>query len=189
MADYGSDIGEGLLTVEAFQRLPDEEGRMELVRGRVVRVPPAGAEHGHVGLNLVLVLAPHVRENDLGLVASLETGFVVEEDPPTVRAPDVAFISKERLPEGGIPTGYWRLAPDLAVEVVSPSDTADAVGEKALDYLRCGVREVWVLQPRGRLVTVYRSPTDVETLTEGDVLVNEALLPGFRIEVAELFSG
>ncbi len=189
MADYGSDIGEGLLTVEEFQRLPDEEGRMELVRGRVVREPPPGAEHGHVGLTLLLPLARYVGEHELGLVASLGTGFVVEEDPPTVRAPDVAFISKERIPEGGIPTGYWRLAPDLAVEVVSPSDTADAVEEKALDYLRCGVREVCVLQPRGRLVTVYRSPTDVETLTEGDVLMNEGLLPGFRIEVTGLFSG
>lgn len=189
MTESGSDDGERRLTVEEFRRLPDEEGRMELVRGRVVREPPPGPEHGHVGLNLLLALAPHVRSHDLGLVVSLETGFIVEEDPPTVRAPDAAFISKERLSDRRIPTGYWRLAPDLAVEVVSPSDTADAVEEKARDHLRCGVREVWVLHPRGRRVTVYRGPTDVEVLTEGDVLEGGEVIPGFRMEVADLFSG
>lgn len=187
MSEPGPGLEDRPLTIEEFQRLPDKEGRMELVRGRVVREPPPGAEHGHVGLTLVASLLQHVREHDLGLVASLETGFVVEERPPTVRAPDVAFISRDRLPSGGIPTGYWRLAPDLAVEVVSPSDRADAVEVKALDYLRCGVREVWVIHPRSRTVSVYRSPTDVEALTATDHLDGADVVPGFRLPVAELF--
>lgn len=187
MPEPGLGADDRLLTIEEFRRLPDDEGRMELVRGRVVREPPPGGEHGHVGLTLVASLLPHVRKHDLGLVVSLETGFVVEEEPPTVRAPDVAFISRDRLPPGGIPTGYWRLAPDLAVEVVSPSDRADAVEEKALDYLRCGVREVWVVRPRSRTVGVYRSPTDVDTLTAADELEGGEVVPGFRLPVEELF--
>lgn len=175
------------MTIGEFVRLPDQEGRMELVRGAVVREPPPGAEHGHVGFRLARALADHVEENDLGIVATLETGFVLEVEPPTVRAPDVAFVARGRLPADGIPTGYWPLPPDLAVEVVSPSDRADAIEEKALDYLRCGVREVWIVHPRSRSVTVYRSSVDLEALGEDEELGGGDLIPGFSVRVGDLF--
>jgi Uma2 family endonuclease len=181
--------GGARLSIDEFRRIPDNEaGRSELVRGLVVREPPPGAEHGHVGLNVALALAQHARRHDLGLVVSLETGFVLETDPPTVRAPDVAFISKERLPADGIPVGYWPFPPDLAIEVVSPSDQAESIDEKALDYLRCGVREVWVVHPRSRRVTIYRSRRDVHTLTEDAELDGGDLVPGFRVRVGDLLA-
>jgi Uma2 family endonuclease len=104
-----------------------------------------------------------------------------------VRAPDVAFIARSRLPADGIPTGYWPFPPDLAVEIVSPTDRADAVQDKALDYLRCGVRAVWVVHPRSLSVTVFRSTTELRLLTVGDELDGGDVVPGFRMTVRDLF--
>lgn len=187
MPTYRAPPDNRRLSIEEFQWLPDEEGRMELAAGAVVREPPPGAEHGYVGMRLLAALLQHVDEHDLGLVVSMDTGFVLAEEPATVRAPDLAFISKERLPADGIPTGYWRLSPDLAVEIVSPSDRVDVVHGKTLDYLNAGVREVWVIHPRSRSVMVFRSPTEVTVLTEGDTLDGGPVVPGFRIALSGLF--
>jgi Uma2 family endonuclease len=187
MPTYRAPPDNRRLSVEEFQRLPDEEGRMELIAGAVVREPPPGAEHGYVGLKLLAALLQYVEEHDLGLVVSMDTGFVLADEPATVRAPDLAFISKERLPADGIPTGYWRLSPDLAVEIVSPADRMDAVQGKMLEYLDVGVREVWVIHPRSRSVTVSRSSTDVRVLTDDDTLDGGPVVPGFRIALSSLF--
>lgn len=180
------DTGE-LLTIEQFARLPDDATRKELVRGRVVREPTAGFEHGGIAMNVGHRLREFVVREDLGMVVAAETGFVLFEDPPTVRAPDAAFVAKERLPEDR--TGFARLAPDLAVEVVSPSNTMAQVHDKVCDFLDAGTRTVWIIEPRRRTVTVYRSRDDIRLLTEEDELDGGDVLPGFRVPVAELFEG
>lgn len=175
------------VTVEEFARLPDAENRMELVRGRLVREPPAGFEHGGIAMNVGRRLGEFVDREDLGVVVAAETGFVLFEDPPTVRAPDAAFVAKERLPEDCV--GYAHLAPDLAVEVVSPSNTTAQLHDKVCDFLDAGTRMVWVIEPSRRTVMVYRSRDDIRLLAEDDELEGGDVLPGFSVQVAELFGG
>lgn len=180
-----STLSEPLVTIEEFERLPDEPGRAELVRGRVVREPPAGYEHGRVAMQIGARLWAHVRANDLGEVLATDTGFVLAQDPPTVRAPDAAFVSKARVP---VPCpGFGRLAPDLAVEVISPSDTAERTQGRILDYLEAGTRVVWLVDPNHRSVTVYRSRSDIRLLGSEDELEGGEMLPGFRLPLSDLF--
>ena len=178
---------ERLLSIEEFERLPEEgEYLLELVRGRIVRDQRPNAMHGWLTIKLIRVLDRYVEEHSLGLVA-VETGFLLADDPPTVRGPDVAFISRQRLPPEGIPDGFWRMGPDLAVEIVSPSNTAADIQEKVLEYLAAGSRIVWVVHPRSRSVTIYRSRDDIRVLVESESLEGEDVLPGFRLGISELF--
>ncbi|MGH7542510.1 MAG: Uma2 family endonuclease [Gemmatimonadota bacterium] len=181
---------ERLLTIEEFERLPDDESRMELVRGRVVQEPPAGMDHGRLANAVAFFLTGYVRRHGLGEVFTADTGFVLFERPPTVRAPDVAFVARDRLPAPEESVGFGRLAPDLAVEVVSPSNTAVEILQKVEDYLDSGTRLVWVVEARRRSVTVYRSRDEIRLLQEGDELGGfDDVLPGFSVRVAELFAG
>ncbi|HUH13913.1 MAG TPA: Uma2 family endonuclease [Longimicrobiales bacterium] len=174
------------LTLEEFETLPGDDGwRSELVRGWLVREPPAGFEHGAIAARIIARLGSFVERHGLGAVLSSETGFVLAEHPATVRGPDAAFVGRERLPEN--PLGFARLAPDLAVEVASPSQSYRAVHDKALDYLDAGTRLVWVVEPTRRTVSVYRSRSDIRILGEGEVLEGGEVLPGLRLAVAELF--
>ncbi len=178
--------GSGLLTIEEFERLPDEAARLELVRGQVVREPPAGFEHGGIGVQIATLLHTFVREHGLGKVLAAETGFVLFDDPPTVRAPDVAFVARDRLPAD--PRGFARMAPDLAVEIVSPSNTVPDIQGKVIDYLDAGTKLVWVVEPRGRTVTVYRSREEIRILTSEQEIDGGEVLPGFRTPVSEFFA-
>jgi Uma2 family endonuclease len=177
-----------LVTADELFKLPDDGFRYELVRGEIRRMPPAGGEHGAVIMHLGGPLYQFVKGHDLGVVFGAETGFKIASDPDTVRAPDLAFVRRERIPEGGIPKEFWPGAPDLAVEVVSPGDTYTEVEEKVNDWLGAGTRLVLVLNPRTRTVTVHTSLTDVMRLTESDVLDGGEVLPGFTCRVAELFT-
>jgi Uma2 family endonuclease len=176
-----------LTTADELFLMPDDGFRYELVKGELRRMPPAGSEHGAVSINIGLVIAQFVKTHGLGVVFGAETGFKITSDPDTVRAPDLAFIRRERIPAGGLPRGFWPGAPDLAVEVISPGDTYTEVEEKVNDWLNAGSRMVLVLNPRTRTVTVYASLTDVVRLTESDTLDGGEVLPGFTCRVAELF--
>jgi Uma2 family endonuclease len=181
-----SEIAEPLVTLEEFQRMPEEDAyRIELVRGRIVREPRPGAAHGWVTGRLVERIGSYAREHGLGIVVT-ETGFLLSVEPPTVRGPDLAFLAAESLPPELPTTGFWRLAPDLAVEVVSPSNTAAEIREKVLEYLASGSRLVWVVDPATRSVSAYRSRRDISLLTEDDALEGGDVLPGFRLPIAEL---
>lgn len=178
---------EGILSLEEFEALPEEDAfRLELVRGRVVREPRPGARHGLLMARLGARLQRHVEESGLGVVC-LDFGVVLPTDPPNVRGPDIGFISKERLAPEGVPEGFLRGAPDLAVEVVSPSNRASELQEKVLEYLDGGARRVWVVDPRTRTVSVYRSRDEIRLLGAEDDLEGGEVLPGFRLPVAELF--
>lgn len=178
----------GLVTLEEYVRLPDEGDRiLELSRGRLVREPRPGARHGVIAGDLFYALHSFVRERNLGRVV-IETGFLLADVPPTVRGPDLAFISAERLPEGPVPTGFWPLAPDLAVEVVSPSNSAAEMQEKVLQYLDYGTRTVWVVQPRTCTIEVWRPGADVRILREGETLDGGDVIPDFHLAIGELFA-
>jgi Uma2 family endonuclease len=167
--------------------MPQDGFRYELVRGELRRMAPAGGEHGVVTFNAALPLGQHVKANNLGIVFGAETGFKIATDPDTVRAPDIAFVRRERIPKEGIPKGYWPGPPDLAVEVISPNDTYEEVEEKVAEWLMAGTAMVWALNPRRRTVTVYRSLTDITVLTEADELTGGDVVPGFRCRIAEIF--
>lgn len=173
------------MTIEEFERLPDDGWRLELVRGQVVREPPTGFEHGGIAVQVGSILHSFVREHALGKVVAGDPGFVLFDEPPTVRAPDVAFVREERLTFD--PKRFAPIAPDLAVEVISPSNTMSEIHEKVLDYLDAGTRLVWVVDPGPRTVAVYRSRGEIRLLSEADEIDGGDVLPGFRTKVSELF--
>jgi Uma2 family endonuclease len=176
-----------LMTADELLRLPDDGYRYELVKGELRKMAPAGHEHGFVAMNAGSDLKQHVKKNRLGRVFAAETGFVLASSPDTVRAPDVAFVRKERLNEGMGKKGYWPGPPDLAVEVVSPGDSYSEVEEKALTWLEAGCLMVIVADPMKRTLTVYRSLTDIVILTEQDVLKGGDVVPGWEMPVKEFF--
>lgn len=175
------------MTAEELMKLPDDGMRRELVKGEVREMPPAGALHGDIAMNIGALLKNHVKANGLGKVPAAETGFIIARNPDTTRAPDTGFISKERVPKEGPPDGYWELAPDLAVEVVSPNDTATEVQEKVREWIDAGARLVWIVYPKTREVVVHKSLKDIEILTEEETLGGENVIPGFECRVSEIF--
>ena len=179
---------EKLYTAEDLLRLPDDGTRHELVRGELKTMSPAGNEHGYVALRIGRLLGNHVEENRLGRTSAAGTGFKIASDPDTVRAPDAAFVSRERLERGGEVEGFWPGAPDLVAEAVSPGDTHAEVVEKALSWLDAGCRMVLVAEPGRKVVTVYRSRENIRILA-GDEFVDCAdVVPGLRLPVAEIFA-
>ena len=162
--------------------------RTELVSGDLVVMAPAGGRHGQVAHRIGLFIGNHVLERDLGRVFAAETGFLLRRGPDTVRAPDVAFVAGERLGTEETPAGFLELAPDLAVEVVSPGDSAGAVRDKIQDWLAAGTRLVWVVYPETRSVVVHRQGGSPETLSEEDTLSGVPALSDFAVRVRELFT-
>ena len=174
------------ITADDLLRIPDDGSRYELVEGTLREMAPAGHQHGRIAVNVSTPLAQHVKTNNLGAVYAAETGFKLASNPDTVRAPDVAFVRRERVEAVGDGEGFWPGAPDLAVEVVSPGDSYD-VEEKVFDWLDAGTRLVIVANPRKRLVTLYRSLTDVVVLTEADVQDVGDVVPGLALLVKDIF--
>lgn len=177
-----------LLTADELLRLPDDHLRHELVDGTLATMSPPGFAHGLYGSRLQFALTSFVREHRLGVVPQ-GTGFVLRRDPETVRAPDVAFVSADRIPAGPLPETYFEGAPDLAVEVISPGERSRDVEAKVREYLACGARAVWVVRPRTRTVVTHHAGESPRTFTEHDTLEDRVVLPGFRYRVRELFEG
>jgi Uma2 family endonuclease len=157
-------------------RIPDK--RVELVRGRLVVREPAGLRHGRIAMELARLLANYAGDRGIGRVYAAETGFAVARDPDTVRAPDVAFIRRDRLPDPE-PLGFPDLAPDLVVEVLSPGDRPGEVLAKVADWLSAGTRLVWVADPLRRVARVYRQDGSESIVTAERALEGEDVLPGF----------
>ena len=176
-----------LFTAEELFCLPADGRRLELVKGKLYEMAPAGGRHGLIAGEIFGLLRNHVRSLVLGQVFAAETGFTLQRNPDTVRAPDAAFVAQDRMPQGETPDGYLALAPDLAVEVISPNDRPREVREKVADWLNAGTRLVWVIYPSSRTVTVHRPPGSVEQLAEGDNLDGADVVPGFSCVLGELF--
>jgi Uma2 family endonuclease len=174
-----------LLTAEELQHLNLPDKRTELVRGVLVVREPAGYRHGDIAMRLGAAMHQHVESNRLGRVFAAETGFTIARQPDTVRAPDVAFVSSARLPHPA-PRGFAELAPDLAVEVVSPDDRPGDVLEKVADWLKAGTRLVWVVDPLRLTARVYRSDGTEAMVERHGILSGEDVLPGFVWELAKI---
>jgi len=176
-----------LTTADELLAMPKDGFRYELVKGELKKMAPAGDDHGYVAMSFGSFLTVHVKANNLGRVYAAETGFRLASDPDTVRAPDVAFVTRKRIEETGKVKGYRIGAPDLAVEVVSPGDTYSEVQEKATEWLEAGARMVVVLNPRKRTATVYRSLSEIVILNEDAILDLDDVVPGFKITVKDIF--
>jgi Uma2 family endonuclease len=174
-------------TADDLLRLNLPDKRTELVRGVLIVREPAGYRHGQVAARLAAALVNYVDANQLGAIFAAETGFTLFRDPDTVRAPDVAFIRRERLPDPP-PAGFAQLAPDLVVEVLSPDDRPGEVLAKVADWLSAGCRLVWVVDPVRRTARVYRADGSESVCGENDLLDGEDVVPGCGIPLAELFA-
>ena len=174
-----------LVTAEELANYPDSKD-YELVRGVPRVYEPPGGLHGRLGGRIAARLLDHVERFGLGTVL-VEAGYVLRRGPDTVRGPDVSFLSAARLPRDQIPEEFIPGAPDLAVEILSPSSRWSEVEEKVADYLAGGTRLVWVMEPRERRVVVRYPDRPSRTLTAGDVLDGEDVVPGFALTLADLF--
>jgi Uma2 family endonuclease len=177
-----------LLTADDLMAMPDDGYRYELVRGELVRLPMSAHQSSIIAMRIAARLIPFVEAGNLGNVAGADGAYIFARDPYTVRIPDLSFVSDQRLPPVETWNKFLELAPDLAVEVVSPSDTANEVHEKVMEYLAVGVRLIWVVHPAQRTVTVYPGDRTGHVRTEGDILDGGTVLPGFTLAVEDIFS-
>ena len=175
------------LSAEDLLRRYSRGLRCELIRGVFCETMAAGQEHGEIVINLGTALANFVKPRRLGRLMASDTGIRLERDPDTVREPDLAFISADKLPLNVRNPGYSDTVPDLVVEIVSPEDRPSAVNDKALMWRRYGVRLVWVVDPDTRTIEVHRESGVMITLTEDDTLDGDVVLPGFRCAVSMVF--
>jgi Uma2 family endonuclease len=174
------------VTPEDLLTMPDGH-RFELVNGKLVE-RNMGAESSQVATTLISLIHQHVRANRLGKVFAQDCGYqCYSDDPKKVRFPDGSFLARGRLPDERTPLGHIRISPDLAVEVISPNDTAEEVETKRREYLRAGVRLVWIVYPENRTVHVSRQAGPPAELDFDAQLTGEDVLPGFTCRVAELF--
>jgi Uma2 family endonuclease len=178
-----------IVTADEFLTLDLPEGKAELVRGEVRMTPYAGGPHGRVGTTLTIRLGVYAEPRGLGWAFADGTSFELVRLPHAVRCPDVSFVRAERLPPGGIGPGFLKFAPDLAVEILSPTERAADLQEKLDDYRAAGTLLIWVIDPRRRTVRILDGDSPERTLREGDVLDGGTIIPGFSCPVADLFNG
>jgi Uma2 family endonuclease len=175
------------LTVEDLHAMPADGLTHELQAGLLISEPRPGFRHGRIVATLTELLVTHVRQRRLGVVLAGDPGFILARRPDTMRGPDVAFVSRERFERNGDTVKAFTGAPDLAVEVLSPSNTPPAMHAKVADYLAAGTRRVWVVDPEARTVTVYASLLWPRRLGEDDTLDGDDVIPGFHARVGEIF--
>ena len=176
-----------LLTADDLLRLSGEGVRGELIRGVLCETMATGHRHGTIVVRLSAAILGFAEPRALGTVVASDSGVLLERDPDTVREPDIAFFSAQKIPVNAEIAGYPEAIPDLVVEVTSPSDSRREVHDKARMWLSHGVRLVWVVHPETRTVDVYRPDGDAATLAEQDALDGLEVLPGFTCEVSAVF--
>ena len=181
-----STISKARLTADDLLQLGDDGFRHELIQGELTTMPPSGSEHSE-GTNWIgRVVGTFIVEKNLGRSLGAEAGFIIARDPDTVRAPDFAFVRKERVPGGRLPKGFFPGPPDLAVEVLSPNDRAVEVEDKIQEWLDAGTQQVWIINLHRRTLTIHRSDQPPQVLRADDMVDGGDLLPNFRAKVAEL---
>lgn len=176
-----------LITADDLFLMPDDGNRYELVRGRLIRVDPAGSRSSIVTGRVSRRIGGFVETSGLGFTGDADWGFKLATDPDIVRAPDVAFVRTERIPAEGIPRGFWPGPPDLAVEVISPSDSMVDLLEKVGEYLTAGTRLVWVIDPNARKAIVFHTDRPLSAVGADGELGGEVVLPGFMLSLSEVW--
>jgi Uma2 family endonuclease len=182
---YIENMTSATMTAEELLRLNIPGKRTELVRGQLIVSEPPGLAHGVIAMRIGERMASFVRDQALGGAVASEAGFTLERAPDTVRAPDVGFIHRDRVPDP-LPRGYAEFAPDLAVEVLSPGDRPGEVLAKVSDWLRAGTVLVWVVDPIRRTARVYRADGTESFLADDGSLEGEEVLPGFSLPLASI---
>ena len=180
-----------LLTADEFYDFCcSNDGRYELIRGEVIELPPANDQHGEISVNIGTAFNIYSRRRGVGRTR-VETGYQLEQNPDTVRGPDVSLVLLPRGTSVALTGRFVPGAPDIAVEVVSPSNTTTEMERKVGEYLAAGAQRVWVVYPStaGALssVVIYRSDGAVQTFTGEEVITDEELLPGFSLPLSEIF--
>ncbi len=160
----------------------DDDLDYEVVDGEM-EVKMAGAKHGEIGAKVTIKLGIYLENNPIGKLYNANTTFQIGSNE---RMPDVAFVSADRIPAEGSPSGKWEIAPDIAIEVISPNDVWDKVNRKVRECFAAGVQQVWLMSQLEQEVMIYDSPTQIRVVTANDDLTSE-LLPGFKCRVADLF--
>jgi Uma2 family endonuclease len=176
------------VTAEQLLQMEDDGFRYDLIEGELDKMPPAGGRHGDVAAELGALLRVHTKQQRLGKTFAAETGFLMARNPDVVLGPDVSFVRAERVPAQGVPEGYFPGSPDLAVEVISPSQSRPKIEKKVAIFLAHGAQAVVVLDPKRRTATIRRPKSPVETLGEGDTLELGFVVTGFSVALADLFS-
>jgi Uma2 family endonuclease len=176
-----------ITTADELLKMPAGGFRYELVRGVLKCMSPAGAEHGEIGSLLLSHLTTHIRMHRLGSTYMSNTGFKISSDPDTVLAPDVSFVAQDRAQTIRDRRKFVPFAPDLAIEVLSPSDTYSEALEKIEEWLTAGTRAVVFVDPRNQTVTVYRSATEPVVLSDKDNLEVPDVVPGWSIPLPDIF--
>jgi Uma2 family endonuclease len=161
-------------------------GRCELIRGELIEMSPAGYEHGRLAAEIAGILRDFVKPRSLGAITGAETGFLLERNPDTVRAPDVGFICTDRLPPKKL-SGFFEGPPDLAVEILSPSDRASEVIAKVREWLTAGCKTVWIVDPETETITVHEGKERISELGKSDSLNGSDILSGFSVPVKVVF--
>jgi Uma2 family endonuclease len=177
---------EALMNAAEFGQRPDPGHPEELVRGRIIAMPPPDRRHGRVGLKVGRILDTFVEEHDPGRVMSNDSGVITEHDPDTVRGADIAYYSYARMPRGPLAPGYGPEVPELVIEVRSEGDTWPEIQIKVGEYLLAGVLKVVVLDPARRRAHVYSADQPPEILNPEEELTLPGLLEGFRVPVHRL---
>ncbi len=181
-----SSVAQRLMTAEEFWQFANDKHR-ELVRGEVVENMPPNLRHGKIASKLSRLLGIWA-ENSVGGYVGVEGGYILSRDPDTVRGPDVSYIRADRVPPDNVLGSFGAFAPDLAVEIVSPSETIASVREKVRDFLAAGTPLVWTVYPDVHEVVAHTPDGLARTYGEGDILEHPEALPGFSCKVAELFA-
>ena len=176
-----------LLTADDLLRLYGQGVRGELIRGELHETMSTGINHGRTVTKTVIRLGGFIEPRQLGTLVASDTGIWLERDPDTVREPDIAFISADKMPLNADIPGYSEVVPDLVIEVRSPNDSQREIREKALMWLSFGVRLVWVAHTDARTVDVYDADGSDLTLTQNDNLDGGDILPGFSCPVRDIF--
>ncbi len=176
-----------LVTAEELERMPEDE-RYELIRGELHRMSPAGRPHGGMLLELSTPLSLHVKRYGLGKLYAGEVGVILERDPDTVLAPDLAFVRADRLVPDDPGDGYMPYPPDLVVEIASPSDSRPALRRKAARYFAAGVPYVWLVEASPRTVSQLGADGSERVWRDAEILDGDDVLPGFRLPVADIFA-
>lgn len=176
-----------LMTADELLQLPDDGQQHELVRGQLLTMSPTSSRPAMVATRFGLEIGVFVRQHGLGEVGGADWGFKLQSDPDTVRAPDFAFVRADRIPPEGVPPGFWPGAPDLALEVLSPTDRFADVMTKVEEYLAAGTRMVIVVDPEARVTRVFRPDHPVRVLGPDDTLAGEDVLPGFRLQLSQVW--
>ena len=174
-------------TAEQLSLMPDDGNRYELIEGELIMMSPAGGRHGRIAARFNKLLAIHVDDHELGATFAAETGFLIAQNPDTVRAPDGAFVKQEKMETQVDDSGFLPFAPDLAAEVVSPNDSFASVETKAFTWLDAGTQLVLILEPESKTAHLYRSRTEIAIYQVGEEINAADVVAGWHVAVSEIF--